>query len=142
MSTEQAKANMSRLFVDLFNKGDLSVADELVLPDFIEHSAQPGLPAGIPGLKAIAQVIRAGFPDFHITIEDVMAEGDRVSMRLTEEGTQTGALFGMPPSGKRASWSAMHLIRVEDGKMAEHWDVIDFQSMLRQLGVLPTPGHA
>ena len=100
MSTEQNKANMSRLLIDLFIKGDLSVADELVAPDFIEHSGAPGLPSGIPGLKAIAQIIRAGFPDFNFSVDDVVAEGDRVVLRLTEEGTQRGELFGVPPSGK------------------------------------------
>ena len=141
MSIEQNKANMSRLMVDLFAKGDFNVADELVLPNFIEHSAAPGLPPGIAGLKTIAHIIRAGFPDFNVTVEDVFAEGDRVCLRLTEEGTQTGELFGMPPTGKQARWSAMHVIRMEGGKMAEHWDVIDFQSMRQQLGAIPAPSQ-
>ena len=141
MSLEQNKANMSRLMVGLFAKGDFTVADELVLPNFIEHSAAPGLPPGIAGLKAIAHIIRAGFPDFNVTVEDVFAEGDRVCLRLTEEGTQTGELFGMPPTGKQARWSAMHVIRIESGKMAEHWDVIDFQSMRQQLGAIPAPSQ-
>ena len=142
MSNEQNKANMSRLMVDLFVKGNMSVADELVTPDFIEHSAAPGLPTGIPGLKAIAHIIRSGFPDFNLTVDDVVAEGDRVVLRLTKSGTQLGELFGVPPSGKFASWSAIHIIRMENGKMAEHWDVIDFMSMMRQIGAIPTPGHA
>ena len=142
MSTERNKANMSRLMKDLFARGEMDVADELVMPDFIEHSAVPGLPDGIPGLKAVAQMIRAGFPDFNITVEDAIAEGDRVVLRLTEEGTQTGAVFGVPPSGRKARWSAIHIIRMEDGKMAEHWDVIDLMSMMRQIGGVPMPGPA
>jgi steroid delta-isomerase-like uncharacterized protein len=137
VSSEQNKVNMSRLMVDLFAKGDISVADELVMPDFIEHSAAPGLPAGIAGLKAIAQIIRAGFPDFEVLVDDAVAEGDRVALRLTERGTHKGVMFGVPPSGRYASWSAMHLIRVKDGKMAEHWDVVDLLSMMQQIGGIP-----
>ena len=142
MSTEQDKAAMSRLMVDLFVKGDLAVADELVVPDYIEHSAAPGIPPGIPGLKATAQMIRAGFPDFDLTVDDAIAEGDRVVLHLTEMGTQTGAVFGVPPSGNYAQWPAIHIIRMENGKMAEHWDVIDLLGMMRQIGGIPAPAHA
>jgi steroid delta-isomerase-like uncharacterized protein len=140
MTTKENKANMSRLFIDLFNKGDLGVADELVVSDFIEHSALPGLPKGIAGLKAIAQILRSGYPDFHIEVEDAIAEGDRVVLRLTVGGTHQGALFGIPPTGKHAEWSEMHIIRVKDGKMIEHWDVLDLMSMMQQLGVMAPPG--
>ena len=142
MSNERNKANMSRLMIDLFVKGDFSVVDELVAPDFVEHSAAPGMPGGIAGLKAVAQMIRAGFPDFDISVDDAVAEADRVVLRLTEMGTQTGFVFGIPPSGRKAKWSAIHIIRMEDGKMAEHWDVIDLMGMMRQIGALPTPAHS
>ena len=141
MSLEQNKSNMSRLMVDLFIKGNLDVTDELVTPSFVEHSAAPGMPGGIPGLKAIAQAIRTGFPDFTFAVDDAVAEGDRVVLRLTEEGTQKGPVFGLPPSGRHARWSAIHIIRVEDGKMAEHWDVIDLLGMMQQIGAIPA-AHA
>lgn len=139
MSIEQNKANMIRLLEDLFIRGNFKVVDELVAPDFVEHSAAPGMPGGIAGLKAIAEAIRAGYPDFTFSTDDVVAEGDRVVLRLTEEGTHQGMLFGVPPSGKHARWSAIHIIRVQDGKMAEHWDVIDLMSMMRQIGGIPAP---
>ena len=136
MSSEQNKANMSRLMVDLFGKGDLSVVDELVAPDFVEHSAAPGLPPGIPGLKAIAQHLRAGFPDFQVAVEDAIAEGDQVALRLLVGGTQTGQVFDIPPTGKQARWAEMHIMRVENGLMVEHWDLLDLMSMRQQLGAL------
>ena len=125
--------------IDLFVKGDVKVIDEFVKPNFIEHSAAPGMPTGVEGLRAIANMIRGGFPDFNIIVEDQVAEGDRVVLRFTEEGTQKGKVFGIPPSGNRARWSAIHIIRVEDGKMAEHWDTIDLLGMMRQLGAIPAP---
>jgi len=125
--------------IDLFVKGDMKIIDELVKPNFVEHSAAPGMPTGVEGLKAISNMIRGGFPDFNIIVEDQIAEGDRVVLRFTEEGTHKGQVFGIPPSGKRARWSAIHIIRVEDGKMAEHWDAIDLLGMMRQIGAIPAP---
>jgi predicted ester cyclase len=138
VSIEQDKANMSRLMVDLFSNGDFSVVDELVAPDFVEHSAAPGLPPGIPGLKAIAQHLRAGFPDFQVAVEDAIAEEDRVVLRLTAGGTQRGQVFDIPPTGKQAQWAEIHIMRVKDGRMVEHWDLLDLISMRQQLGAM---GH-
>src|SRR5271157_2134404 len=108
MSTNQNKKNMCRLMIDLFVKGDMKVIDERVKPNFIEHSAALGMPTGVEGLKAIAKMIRDGFPDFNIIVEDQVAEGDRVVLRFTEEGIHRGQVFGIPPSGKQARWSAIH----------------------------------
>lgn len=135
-TTEQNKVNMSRLIVDLLGKGDLSVVDELAVPDFIEHSGPPGLPQGSAGAKAMAQTIRAGFPDYHVEVEDAIAQGDRVTLRLMVGGTHQGTLFSIPPTGKRAHWSEIHIMRVEEGKMVEHWFVADIMSMMHQLGLM------
>ncbi len=110
--------------------------DELAVPDFIRHSGPPGLPQGIAGAKAMAQTIRASFPAFQVEVEDAIAEGDWVTLRLMVAGTHQGTLFSIPPTGKRARWSEIHIMRVEDGKMVEHWFVADIMSMMQQLGLM------
>ena len=104
MATEQDEANMSRLLVELLGKSNLSVVDELAAPDFIEHSGPPDHRNGVEGAKAMAQAIRAGFPDYHVEVEDTVSEGDRVVLRLKVGGTHQGPLFSIPPTGKNAQW--------------------------------------
>jgi predicted ester cyclase len=93
-------------------------------------------------LKAFATAVRAAFPDFHYTVEDEIAEGDKYVVRLTARGTMQGAFLGMPATGKQATWTEVHVARVVGGKLAEHWACIDQLGMLQQLGVIPAPGQA
>jgi predicted ester cyclase len=78
-------------------------------------------------------------PDFHYTIEDVIGEGDKVAVRLSAQGTQTGEFGGIPATGKHATWSEMHIGRISNGMLTEHWGEIDNLGMLQQLGVIPSP---
>ena len=85
-------------------------------------------------------IFRTAFPDFHYTVEDEIAEGDKVVVRLTARGTQNGSFLGMPPSGKQATWSEIHIARMSSGKVVEHWVESDTLGMLQQLGVIPPMG--
>jgi steroid delta-isomerase-like uncharacterized protein len=92
------------------------------------------------GAKAFFGMFRSAFPDLHATIDDELAEGDRVVQRRTTSGTMRGDFMGMPASGKQAAWSGIHIIRLVDGKLVEHWSVVDMLGMLAQLGFAQGPG--
>jgi steroid delta-isomerase-like uncharacterized protein len=138
--TDQNKTNFKRLYEEVFNQGNLDVADELVGPNVVEHQQQPGVDpdaAGSELVKQIARFFRSAFPDLNIVMEDLIAEGDRVAARVTIIGTHQGELMGIPPTGKRVEVSSIDIIRFEDGKAAEHWGETDIMSMMQQLGVVP-----
>jgi predicted ester cyclase len=141
MTPEQNKTIARRIPEEVFNQGNLDVTDELFAPDYIEHAEfPPGFPSSLPGLKQFVALVRAAFPDFRYTIEDEIAEGDKVVARLTASGTQKGDFLGIPPTGKQATWTEIHICRMADGKLVEHWVEVDNLSMLQQLGVAPMPG--
>ena len=140
MSIEQNKAVARRLIEDVFNQGDISLVDELIAPDFVEHEEMPpGMPSGREGNKAATAMLRSAFPDFKATIDDMVAEGDKVVLRLTWSGTQEGEFMGMPPSGKRFSISVFDILRIDGGKIVEHWGQMDQMAMMQQLGAMPGP---
>jgi predicted ester cyclase len=86
-------------------------------------------------------MLRTAFPDLRFEIEDLIAEGDTVAGRLTMNGTHTGPLMGMPPTGRKVRQAHMHFVRFRDGKAIEHWGVRDDMGMMRQMGVMPEPGQ-
>lgn len=143
MSTTEAenKARFRRTYEELLNGGELSVADELVAPDFVNHEAPPGMDRGPESMRGLATMLRTAFPDLHFTIEDLVAEGDTVAGRLTMSGTHEGPLMGMPPTGRSVRQDHMHIVRFRDGKAIEHWGVRDDPGMMQQLGVIPPPGQ-
>ena len=140
MSTEENKAIARRLVEEVINVGKLEAAAQYFTPDYIDHAATPGLPPGVEGFTAFFTAFRAAFPDLHYHIEDVVAEGDRVVQRAMAHGTMKGDFLGMPATGKNATWSEMHIVRVKDGKIVEHWANVDQLGMLQQLGLAPAPG--
>ena len=138
MSIEQNKTNALRIPLEVFNKGDLNVADEVMAADYIEHAiVPPGLPPSLAGFKLFVPAFRAAFPDFQFTVDDVIAEGDKVVVRLTARGTQKGEFAGLPASGKQATWLEIHIVDMADGKVVEHWVVQDQLGMMQQLGFIP-----
>jgi len=104
--------------------------------NYILHDTT-GPVSGAEGLKQFITVFRTGFPDLHFTIEDMIAEGDRVVWRYTARGTQRGELMGIPPTGKQATVTGMVCSRFANGKWAEDWSNFDALGMLQQLGVIP-----
>ena len=141
MSTEANKAIIRRIPDEVFTQGNLAVADQVVAADYREHvPLPPGFPTGLAGLKQFVTLLRAAFPDFQYTIDDEIAEGDRVAIRVTARGTHQGEWFGIPATGKTVSWTELHIGRLAGGKLVEHWANSDQVGLLQQLGVLPTPG--
>jgi predicted ester cyclase len=141
MGTEENKANARRFVEEAINRGNVAVADEQAAPNFVDHSLPPGAPPTVEGIKAFLMQFRAAFPDLHYTIEDQIAEGDRVVQRLTGTGTMKGDFMGMPAANKSAKWSEIHITRWANDKAVEHWGVVDQMDMLAQLGFAQAPGQ-
>lgn len=139
MSIEENKAIAQRA-VEAINAGDFALLESLVAPDGADHAVPPGMPPTRDSAIQFLTMFRAAFPDLHYTLEDVIAEGDRVVQRATASGTMKGEFLGMPATGKSATWSEIHIVRVKDGKIVEHWASVDQLGMLQQLGLAPAPG--
>jgi steroid delta-isomerase-like uncharacterized protein len=118
---------------------DLGVIDHLVAEDLVSHDAFPGSPPGREGAKAAHQMSMASFPDRTMTIDDIVGEGDRVAVRTTVRGTNTGGLpwMGVPANGARIEIEAISVYRVADGRVVEHWGQNDAMRLMSQLGVAP-----
>jgi steroid delta-isomerase-like uncharacterized protein len=141
MSTEENKAQFQRTYEELFNKGNLAVADELVAPDFLNFDALPGRDRGPESMRSMVMMLRAAFPDLHFTVEELVAEGDTVMGRVTLSGTHQGSFQGMPPTGRSFQQEQMHPVRFREGKAIEHRAVRDDLGMMRQLGLIPASAH-
>jgi steroid delta-isomerase-like uncharacterized protein len=143
MSTEENKAIVVQLYEEVFNKGDLDLADKLFASDAVNHDPQlpPGIPNGALGVKAIVTMLRSAFPDDHHTIEDLIAEGDKVVVRLTHTGTHQGSYLGLAPTGKHITNTSIRIFRFAEGKFVEAWANRDDLGLLQQLGAIPAPGH-
>jgi steroid delta-isomerase-like uncharacterized protein len=141
MSTEQNKTFVRRYWEEVWNQGNLAVVDELIASDFDGHPlpGEPDFGRGPTGQKQFVDMYRTAFPDLRMTIEDMTAEGDRVAVRWTARGTNTGEMMGMPATGKHATVTGMFLNRLAGGKIAEGWGNFDALGMMQQLGVIPTP---
>ena len=114
MATDENKALLRR-FIELWSTGNVALADEFVSADLLDHTLLPGLPPGLAGFKLMVRGFRAAFPDLRVTIDDLLAEGDKAAARVTFRGTQRGEFQDIPPSGKSITMSAIALLRFEDG---------------------------
>jgi predicted ester cyclase len=140
MDSAQAKKNAHRLITEGINAGNLAVLDEVLAENYVDHGLPPGVPPNREGFKMFIGGARAAFPDIKYTIEDELADGDKVAHRVTASGTMKGDFQGMKASGKKATWQEMHIGRFDaSGKMVEHWSTADQVSMLTQLGFMPAP---
>ena len=138
MSVEDNKALTRRFFDEAVNAGNLDLLDELVSPDFVEHEGFPGLPTSGPEApKAALGMFRASFPDLVITPNDIIAEGDKVVVRGTMTGTNTGEFMGIPATNKSIEVSFIDIVEIRDGKAVAHWGVTDQAAMMQQLGLVP-----
>lgn len=140
MATDM-KTQLERIPLEVFNQGNFGLIDELIAPDFVEHYAQPGVPPTRDGFMQLAIALRSAFPDLHYTVEDAIEAGDKVVHRLAASGTMKGDFLGMPATGTRATWTEIHIGRVADGRLVEHWGLVDQLGMFVQLGVIPAPGQ-
>jgi steroid delta-isomerase-like uncharacterized protein len=142
MSTEDNKTLMRRFYEEVMNQKNLAAIDDFLAPTFVNHSAlQLGMPGGgIEEVKQYVSMILTTFPDLHYTVEDMIAEGDKVVARLTVSGTQQGAFLGIPSTGKHATITDIEIFRIANGKAVENWVQADFLGLLQQLGVVPAMG--
>ena len=137
MSTESNKALVARFYDEVLNGRNIALIDELAVADYTEHDPLPGQRDGREGLRDRVTMFHDGLaPTF--TIEDVIAEGDRVAVRWTNAGTHVGAFLGIPPTGRSFRIAGIDIYRLTDGRMAEHWHVVDQLTMLQQLGLIPS----
>ncbi len=122
----------------MLNQEDVSVVDELIAPDFLNHAPPPGRDRGPESMRWLAPMLRTAFPDLRFTMEELVAEGDIVAGRLTMSGTHEGPLTGMPPpTGRAVRQDHMHFVRYRDGKAVEHWEVRDDLGLMQQIGAIP-----
>ena len=138
---EHSKNLCVRANQELFGDGDLAVAAELLSEDFLDHEAPPGTPRGPQSAAGTVRWLRSGLSDIEYTVEEVVAEGDRVVLRTMMQATQDKQFFGFPPTGRTFRVQQIHIFRVEDDRIAEHWACRDDLGMMRQLGLVPAPGH-
>jgi steroid delta-isomerase-like uncharacterized protein len=139
-SVEENKAVVLRQEEELFTKGNLDAAEEIYAPGYVGHD--PSNPEDVRGSAAAEQAAadyRRAFPDLRVTVEDLIAEGDKVVARLTFRGTHLGELDGSAPTGKRVDCTGIVVSHMEGGKIAEDWANFDDLGLMRQLGAIPPP---
>ena len=144
-SLDQLEANRQlayRFYEELWNKGNYAVAPELLHPDHFDHTLPPlpDLPQGRDGVLQLMKTFRDAFPDLVMSVDTVIAQDDLVGEVLTLRGTHTGSFAGIPPTGKSIEIKSVNICRIEDGLVRERWGASDDLGLLRQIGVLPSPG--
>jgi steroid delta-isomerase-like uncharacterized protein len=142
VSVEENKAVVRRWFEELFNAGNLEVADEIIAADHVNHDPTlPDIPSGPEGQKQVVNLYRGAFTNAHISVEDQLAEGDRVATRWTGSGTHQGEFMGVAPSGNQVTVTGITINRVSGGKIAESWTNYDALGMMQQIGAVPELGQ-
>jgi len=142
MATAQETRNKAtfRRFQDATNTGDAELIsktiDEIVEPDVLIRTPSPIEATGAEALKEVFARLHRAFPDLHVTVEDVIAEGDRIAARNSVTGTHRGDYMGLAPTGRRVTYNEMFIVRFVDGRIAETWGVVDVFSQMKQLGVI------
>ena len=143
MSEEENKALMRRYYEQIDkatkDKRGPSFLDDFVAPNFVNHNPSPGFTPDLEGLKQAYDHYLAASPDGYHVVEDMIAEGGKVVTRLSAHGTQTGELFGIPPTDERFSMTAIAIHRIANGEIVEHWSELDNLGVMQQLGVVPPP---
>ena len=140
MSTEENKAMIRRVWEEVFNKGNLAVADEIMATNYVYHGSGGQEFKGPEGFKQLITMFRTAFPDLRITVEDMFAEGDKVAHRATIRGTHKGDFMGIAPTGKQVTIAAIVISRFVGGKEVEAWANLDQLAMMQQMGIAPPMG--
>lgn len=125
------RAVVRRVFAEVFEQGRIDALRDALAPGFRNHRTPGGVDSGAEGLETIVRALRAGFPDLTYTVEQEVADGDGVAQVGWAEGTHSAPMFGVPATGRRLRWRQAHVLRMEDGRIAEHWGVSDLASVLR-----------
>jgi predicted ester cyclase len=133
--------NLDRIPLEIINQGKLELIDELYAPEYVDRTPQPGLAPTREGFKQFVTSLRTAFPDIRYTIEDSIECGNKFVHRVTAKGTMTGEFAGMAPTGKHATWTEIHIVRVVNEHVVEHWGLTQELGMMVQLGVIQAPGR-
>jgi len=140
MSTEENKAKIRRVWEEVLDKGNLALADEIMAPNYVYHGSGGQEFKGPEGFKKLITMFRTAFPDFHVTVDDMVADGDKVAHRATMRGTHKGELMGIAPTGKQVTIAAIVISRFAGGKEVEAWSNLDQLGMMQQMGIAPPMG--
>jgi steroid delta-isomerase-like uncharacterized protein len=135
MTLEENK-NIVRRYQEIYNTNELDRLSEVLAEDLLTPKIMPGVGQGLEGGKQVHQRTLLGMPDWHTSIEELIAEGDKVVARIRMSGTHTGDFFGIPATGKHVEFTGIYIVRIVNGKIVEHWGEEDGLSLLQQLGVL------
>jgi steroid delta-isomerase-like uncharacterized protein len=136
MSAETNKTLVRRFVEEVQTRHNLAAVDDYLSPDFEDHSAPPGLPADREGVKMQFTMFFTALPDLHALIHDQVADENKVVTRKTLRGTHQGDLMGIPPTGKTVAIEVIDILAVTDGKITDHWNLVDQLGLLKQLGAL------
>lgn len=135
MAIEENKALIRRFSDEVWNQGNLSVVDELFARNWIGHDLPPGLAPGREGLNQLIAAFRTAFTEFRTTVDDLVAERDKVAWRWTFQAQHTGEFMGIGATGKQVTLTGISIDRIADGKFVERWDSYDMLGLLQRLGV-------
>ena len=141
----EGNKDLARRFMEeVYNKGNVDFIDEVVASDYVAHdpNSPEGTGGGADGAKRFVETYRGALPDLRMTVEDLIAEGDKVVMRWTARGTHQGVLMGILPSGNRVEVTGISVDRIEGGKLVEGWCNCDALGMMQQIGAVPTAERA
>jgi steroid delta-isomerase-like uncharacterized protein len=139
MSAEENEALIREMIEEVWCKGDLAAVDLYFAIDYVDHAPLPRQAPGSVGYKEAVATIRSAFPDLHLTLEDILCEGDKVALHYTMQGTHRGQFIGIPPTGKSVSVTGMINARIAEGKVVERWANVDTLGLMKQLGVVTSP---
>jgi steroid delta-isomerase-like uncharacterized protein len=137
---ENNKAIIQQMYTELFNQGNLSLAEKLFAADYIDHEAPPGQPnRGPEGTRQVVMMLHDAFPDVSFQVEELIAEGESVAARVTWTGTHQGNYLGIAPTGRAVQQKQMRILRLRNGQLVENQGVRDDLGLMQQLGALPAP---
>ena len=126
-----------RFYREVMSDGSLEAVDELCSEDYVEHEEFPGLTQDREGVKGFVTLFRTGFPDLNVEVEEILECDDKVVARVRFQGTHKGEFMGVPASGKAIDMPCIDIVRITDGRAAEHWGITDGMALMQQIGVVP-----
>jgi predicted ester cyclase len=130
--SEDNKAKMRQFYEEVVQDGNFARLDDLVVPNFVDHDPAPGQAPGAEGIKQFFAALRAAVSDLRVSVEQMVAEGNKVAAHVSISGRHTGELLGLPPSGKEVVMRISDVVRIEDGKAVERWGVEDMSGFAPQ----------
>jgi steroid delta-isomerase-like uncharacterized protein len=140
MSVAKNREVTRRFCAEVWGEGNFALADELMASDLVDHTPFPAPVPGLEGHKQVLAMFRNAFPDLKLTVDDVIGEGNLTYLSWHGEGTHTGELMGIPPTGKKVHVTGMDILKLKSGKIKERWAEVNALSLMQQLGVIPGAG--